>query len=76
MWLNVIKAKLNAKQCWPVVLHMVGSWGARGFVQGLCSLQCGLLRSNHFTHFVDAQHFLVFAISCVFEWLKGKNLPA
>ncbi|MCV6638960.1 hypothetical protein, partial [Candidatus Albibeggiatoa sp. nov. NOAA] len=34
------------------------------------------LRSNHFTHFVDAQHFLVFAISCVFEWLKGKNLPA
>ena len=36
MWLNVIKAKLNAKQCWPVV-------APRTLVRGGLGLYAGVL---------------------------------
>ena len=34
MWLNVIQAKLNARQCWPAVSLRVLVWGGQGFCAG------------------------------------------
>ena len=34
MWLNVILAKLNMRQCWPAVSLWVGCGVAGGFSQG------------------------------------------
>ena len=34
MWLNVIYAKLNARQCWPAVSPRVLVWGGQGFCAG------------------------------------------
>ena len=34
MWLNVIYAKLNARQCWPAVSFTNRMWGGVGVQQG------------------------------------------
>ena len=39
MWLNVIQARLNTRQCWPAVFTTNRMWGGLGVQQGLSDLQ-------------------------------------
>ena len=56
MWLNAIQARLNMRQCWPVVsvANCMWGWVGLGLFQGLSIFTALLWRSSHFAHVVFA----------------------
>ena len=77
MWLNVIEAKLNTRQCWQAVLHMVGSsrgGGGGGIRPGALRFTVRFLRSNHSARFVTARQILMFAAPCPPSLCSGKSV--
>ena len=54
MWLNVIKAKLNAKQCWPAVAPGTLVRGGLGLYAGVLMWFTARLRMSSHSAFVFA----------------------